>query len=101
MGDVGQGGSQKEEVRRGGQNEEVRRGGGQRRGSWVMVIKEEVRGRRPGRTHKEAPPLQLGFPWQGDFRPGKQPQGAGAGECREGDSLALGLRPGSFDSSQN
>lgn len=86
----------------------------------VMVGKEEVIGddgqRKPfrgsGGQRKKSedsgegectrnPSFPSGFPWQGGFRPGEQPQGAGAGECREGDSLALGLRPGSFDSSQN
>ena len=41
------------------------------------------------------------FPLAGGFRPEKQPQGVGVGECGEGDGLALGLRPGSFYSSQN
>lgn len=100
---------------------------GKGRRLWVMVVKEEVRRKMSGEVvmmvrgssseevvvkgrsqrievgenTQGAPPSQVGFPWQGGFRPGEQPQGAGAGECREGDSLALGLRPGSFDSSQN
>lgn len=71
-----------------------------------MVVEEEVRGRgaqgRGGENTLKEPLLSKRVsPGKGGFRPGKQPQGAGAGECGEGDSLALGLRPGSFDSSQN
>lgn len=65
--------SQKEEVRRGGQNEEVEvgRGSGQRRGSWVTVVKQDVRERRRGRTHKE--PLLSNW-----VSPGKGTSGLGS-----------------------
>lgn len=73
-------------VARGNSSEAVVVRGGQR---------EEV-----GKNTQGAP-LHVGFPWHGGFRPGKQPQGAGAGVCGKGDSLVLERRPGSFDSSLN
>lgn len=87
----------KEEVRGSGQERWWSEGGIYRK--WWP--KGEVRGRRWGRNTQEAPSSPSGFPLARGLQAWKLPQGAGAGECGEGDSLALGLRPGSFDSSQN
>lgn len=93
------GDGQREEIRSGsGQREEVgsiRKDGGQR---MVVEIKKEVRGivfegdqrEEVGEEHAQGAPPPQRLPWQGGFRPGKQPQGAGAGECAEGDSLGWG-----------
>lgn len=93
MGDGGQSRSQKEAARSSGGQKGQFMGTGVEGRSQREEVGEDTQGAKGSSLSV--------FPQAGGFRPEKQPQGIGAGECGEGVGLALGLRPGSFYSSQN
>lgn len=86
----------KEEVRKKKSGEVVRRRRSgevvfRRRGSWVMVVKEEVRGRRQGRTHKEPLLSNWVSPGKGTSGLGSSPRELVRGSVERGTVWLWGL----------